>query len=130
MGADREAMSLVAQSLEVVKGRVRRRQLKGRLVRPEELFASGIPVRALGDGRQIEIAGDEAERLKGLARSRELSRSAVYEDEVRPGLRTFAWWRVFGLFLQSGEAAAHHLSHHSIVVAWFEISIFEVERSV
>src|SRR6187551_1884287 len=49
VGADGEAVGLVAQALDEIKQRVARRQLEWAAARHEESLASGVAVRSLGD---------------------------------------------------------------------------------
>src|SRR5262245_48860233 len=55
MGADGPAVGLVAQALEIVERGVVGRQLEGRAAGTVELLASGVAVRALGDGDEVEL---------------------------------------------------------------------------
>ncbi len=111
VGPDDKAMGFVAQALHVIEDGILRLQAERLLTRAEESFAAGIAIGALGDGDQRHIVDPEIGQ--GTFSGAKLAGTAVDHDQIGP-LPAFA----VGIFLLgAGEAPAHHLAHHGVVVA-------------
>ena len=82
VGADGEAMRLVAQPLHEIKRRIARRESERRSVGEEKGLASGVAIDAFGDRRDRDAL--DAECGEDFARRRELAEAAVDEDQVGP----------------------------------------------
>ena len=109
--ADREAVGLVAEALQVEEqGRIGR-EADFAAARQVEGLAAGIAVRALGDADHGHVV--DARFLQHRADRRELALAAVDQQQIRP----FAARAVRILLLEPGEAAAEHLAHHREIVA-------------
>src|SRR3546814_4561192 len=80
VGADGEAVRLVAQALEEVERRVARLQHEGGLAGQEDALAPGVTVGALGDGGDRQVA--EAEVGQHLA-----ARSEEHTSELQSLMR-------------------------------------------
>ena len=82
VGADGEAMRLVAQPLHEIKRRVARREPERRPVGEEKSLAPGVAIGPFGDRSDRHTL--DAEFGEGLARRRELTVAAIDEDQVGP----------------------------------------------
>jgi hypothetical protein len=76
-------MRFVAQPLHEIEHRIAGLELEWRSPRHEEGLQPGITVGPLGN-RQQRYVGD-AERTERVLRGRELSPSAIDDDEIGPG---------------------------------------------
>ena len=83
VGADGKAMRLVPQALDEIEDGVIRRQTEGRFARHEKALAARVAVRTLGDARDGETM--EAQFSQHGLCCGQLARSAVDQNEVRPG---------------------------------------------
>ena len=111
MGANGEAMGLVAQPLDEPEHRIA--FVRHQRVTPgkEDALASGIAVRTLGDTGDFDTG--YAEILDDGKCRRQLSGAAVDEDKIGPG-----GGGAFRVLLDEAREAAHeNLAHHRIVVA-------------
>src|SRR5262245_8751067 len=82
MGADREAMRLVAQPLDEIEHRIARLELERLPSGQEEGLHARVPIRAFGDRNERHI--DDAEPPQRLLRRGQLSAAAVDNDEIGP----------------------------------------------
>ena len=111
MRADREAVHLVAQPLEIEQHRGVDRQLELAPVHQVEHLAPVAAVmRALGDADQADVL--DPHFLQHRLRRVELPAPAVDQHEVGP----FAAVAIGVLGLRAGEAALEHLAHHREIV--------------
>src|SRR5690606_25672627 len=91
MRADGPAVRLVAKSLEIIERRIVRRQHERRPARPEELLAPGVAIGSLGDRDEVDLTLGETELSQRFARSRELAKPAIDQDEIRPCVGALAY---------------------------------------
>src|SRR5499433_4307785 len=82
VGTDREAMRLVAQSLDEIEHRIARLELERFPPGQEEGLHPGVPIRAFGDRNERHI--DDAERRERLLRRGQLPAAAIDNDEIGP----------------------------------------------
>jgi hypothetical protein len=124
VGADREAVGLVAQALQVVEHRRLGLEHERRLVRHEEPLQPGVAVRALGHAHHGDVV--DAQVGHHLQRRVQLALAAVDQHQVGAVVAVALF-----LFLdQAGEAAAQHLLHHPVVVAGRQLGRADVELAV
>ena len=88
MGADGEAVRLVAQALQEIEHGISRLEAEGLAPRHEEALAPGVAVRPLGDADQRHIV--DAEFGEDLQRRAQLPGAAVDQHQIRPGARARA----------------------------------------
>ncbi len=89
-----------------------------------EFLLAGVAVDALGDADDRHLV--DAEFLQRSTGRRNLTRAAVDQHQVRPGVRL-----PVGVFLrQPPEAPGQHLAHHPEVVAGGQIRPADVELAV
>ena len=125
VGADREAVRLVAQPLEVEEHRRIGRQRDLAPARQMEDLAAGIAVRPLGDAdhRHVVDAGI-LQHLADRARAGPCRRRSAAGPAIRPSTAV----RI--LLLEPGEAAAEHLAHHREIVAGRGLRPLDVELAI
>ena len=124
VGADREAVRLVAEALDEVEHRIVVAQREGALARPVELLAARIAVDALGHAHDLDVLHAELRHDPGHGRN--LPGPPVDEEEIGPG----AALAVGVLLEEPPEAARQHLLHHPEVVARRQVLAADVELAV
>ena len=103
MGADGEAVGLVAQALQVIEHRVCGLEHERRLAGDEEPLQPGVAVRSLGDAANVTSSTPSSAITSSAAL--ELARAAVDQHQVRPAGRRRGPPLGLALLEQAGEAA-------------------------
>src|ERR1700687_1726168 len=81
--SDGEAVRLVAQALQEIKYGVARIEAEGQLAWQEEPLAAGVAIGPFGDRGDGDIG--DAELAEDGSRDRQLTGTAIDQDEVGPG---------------------------------------------
>ncbi len=124
VGADREAVRLVAEPLDEIEHGVPAFERKGPRADPVELFLAQIAVDAFGDAHHGDVL--DAKLGHDLMHSRDLPLAAVDQEEIRPSASL-----PVGILLQQPlEAPGQDLLHHAEIVAGRERLVPDVEFPV
>src|SRR5262249_2715235 len=83
VGADREAMGLVAQPFDEIEHWIARLELERLTSRHEEGFPPRVALGTFGDGNERNVA--DAKAIEGFACGGELAEAAVDKNEAGPG---------------------------------------------
>src|SRR5438067_924472 len=113
VSADREAMRLIAQSLQEIEDWALVIQPEGWLSLAAEMFAAGFALDAFGHSHDDGVPG--ADFVQGRIRGINLPRSSIDEHEIGPFVPLLVAV-VFALPHQTAKSAGQHFAHHREII--------------